>query len=142
MFKERPITGWGPVTYQFKYAPFQYSKEKTIISTNTGDLGNAHSEYIGPLAEQGIIGSLLFILLAVAVIYTAIKVYKKSSSDAVRNLSMLSLLGLVTYYIHGLMNNFLDTDKLSVPFWGFIAIIVALDITHVSTEQESERLEV
>jgi hypothetical protein len=38
------------------------------------------------------------------------------------------LLGLMTYYIHGIMNNFLDTDKLSVPFWGFTAIIVAIDI--------------
>lgn len=141
MFKERPITGWGPGTYQFKYAPFQHSKEKTIISTNTGDLGNAHSEYIGPLAEQGAVGSLLFILLAAAVIYTAIKVYRKSDSIAVKNLSLLSLLGLVTYYIHGCLNNFLDTDKLSVPFWGFIAIIVALDVTYVSKEKEPLQIE-
>ena len=142
MFKERPITGWGPGTYQFKYAPFQYSKEKTIISTNTGDLGNAHSEYIGPLAEQGVLGMLSFVLLAVAVIYTAVKVYKRSNSTTVKNLSLLSLLGLVTYYIHSLLNNFLDTDKLSVPFWSFIAIIVALDITHVSKEVETGKSEV
>ena len=29
-----------------------------------------------------------------------------------------------------MMNNFLDTDKASVPFWGFIAILVALDVYH------------
>ena len=34
------------------------SQEKTIISTNAGDLGNAHSEYIGPLAESGLFGML------------------------------------------------------------------------------------
>jgi hypothetical protein len=39
-----------------------------------------------------------------------------------------ALVGLVTYYFHGFLNNFLDTDKLSVPFWGFTAMIVALDI--------------
>lgn len=138
MFKEKPITGWGPGTYQFKYAPFQYSKEETIISTNTGDMGNAHSEYIGPLAEQGVFGTLTFISLAIAVVYTAVKVYKRSNSSVVKNLSLLSLLGLVTYYIHSFLNNFLDTDKLSVPFWGFIAIIVALDITYVSRGTESE----
>jgi hypothetical protein len=38
------------------------------------------------------------------------------------------ILGLITYYIHGILNNFLDTDKASAPFWGYTAIIVALDI--------------
>ncbi len=51
MFKERPVFGFGPGTYQFLYAPYQRSKEKTIISTNFGDVGNAHSEYIGPMSE-------------------------------------------------------------------------------------------
>jgi hypothetical protein len=41
---------------------------------------------------------------------------------------LAALLGLVTYYVHGFLNNFLDTDKLSVPFWGFSAMIVAIDI--------------
>jgi hypothetical protein len=30
--------------------------------------------------------------------------------------------------VHGFLNNFLDTDKLSVPFWGFTAMIVAIDL--------------
>ena len=29
------------------------------------------------------------------------------------------------------MNDFLDTDKASVPFWGFIAILVALDLYYL-----------
>ena len=58
MFQERPIQGWGPGTYAFCYAPFQDSKDLTIISTNFGDGGNAHSEYLGPLAEQGLFGML------------------------------------------------------------------------------------
>ncbi|MBN2521546.1 MAG: O-antigen ligase family protein, partial [Bacteroidales bacterium] len=71
MFKEKPIVGWGPGTYMFKYAPYQFSYNRTIISTNTGDLGNAHSEYIGPLAESGVIGSITFILIVVYLIITA-----------------------------------------------------------------------
>jgi len=53
MFREKPIFGWGPGTYVFQYAPFQFSYDRTIISTNFGDLGNAHSEYLGPLSESG-----------------------------------------------------------------------------------------
>jgi hypothetical protein len=37
------------------------------------------------------------------------------------------LVGLITYYLHVTMNNFLDTDKASAGVWGFLAILVALD---------------
>ncbi len=137
MFNERPFFGWGPGTYQFEYAPFQQSKEKTIISTNEGDKGNAHSEYLGPLAESGLIGMLSVIAIVICVIYTALKVYKKAADKEVRLLTLLTLLGLITYYSHGLLNNFLDTDKASVPFWGFTAIIVALDIYNSKKNNET-----
>ena len=71
MFDERPWFGWGPGTYMFEYAPFQKWSEKTIISTNFGEGGNAHSEYIGPLAEQGIMGPIVFILIGALVIFRA-----------------------------------------------------------------------
>lgn len=138
MYHEKPLFGWGPGTYQFEYAPFQSSREKTIISTNLGDLGNAHSEYIGPLAEMGMPGLLLVLALMITVIYTGLKVYRLAPERQVRLLALTLTLGLITYYVHGVMNNFLDTDKASVPFWGFIAIIVALDVYHgKSREPES-----
>lgn len=130
MFEERPVLGWGPGTYQFIYAPFQRSKERTIISTNAGDLGNAHSEYIGPLSEQGVFGLVSIFWIGIVVIITGIRVYKNAVNREVRLYSLVSVLALVTYFIHGFLNNFLDTDKASVPFWGFIAMIVALDIFH------------
>jgi predicted tellurium resistance membrane protein TerC len=30
--------------------------------------------------------------------------------------------------VHGVMNNFLNTEKLALPFWGAIAVIVLADI--------------
>jgi putative inorganic carbon (hco3(-)) transporter len=128
MFGNRPVFGYGPGTYQFEYAPFQRAKEKTLISTNAGDKGNAHSEYIGPLAEQGLPGMLLMFLLVGYVIILAMRVYRRSRDPEIRMLSVALLLALLTYFIHGTMNNFLDTDKASVPVWGFIAAIAALDI--------------
>ncbi len=135
MFNERPFWGWGPGTYQFLYAPYQRSKEKTIISTNAGDMGNAHSEYIGPLAESGVFGMLTLIMVFVMIIITGLKVYKKSQNKEVKMFTMVSLLGLITYFMHGFLNNFLDSDKASVPVWGFMAIIVALDIYYSDADQ-------
>lgn len=140
MFNERPIFGWGPGTYQFIYAPFQRSKERTIISTNAGDLGNAHSEYIGPLSEQGIPGLLSVLSLIVVVMVTGIKVYRKAQNKEVKLFSLVTLLALVTYFVHGLLNNFLDTDKASVPFWGFFAAIVAMDLYHKDKTSVYENL--
>jgi putative inorganic carbon (hco3(-)) transporter len=128
MFKEKPIFGWGPGTYMFKYAPFQFSYERTIISTNSGDLGNAHSEYLGPLAESGILGTLTFLAIVLASIYYGMRVYRRTKVKSEKIIVLSVLLGLITYYVHGLMNNFLDTDKLSALFWGYTAIIVALDM--------------
>jgi O-antigen ligase len=135
MFHERPVVGWGPGTYQFIYAPFQNSKERTIISTNAGDKGNAHSEYIGPMAESGILGLLSFLLIAVMSIFYGLRVYQRAADREVRLLGLLLVLGLFTYFIHGFLNNFLDTDKASIPFWGFCAAILALDLYQARSEK-------
>ncbi len=141
MFEERPVFGWGPGTYMFNYAPFQLSSEKTIISTNSGDMGNAHSEYIGPLSESGILGSLTFLLIAIFAIYTGVKVYSKAKEKEIKIMSLVITLGLFTYLVHGFLNNFLDTDKVSSLFWGFIAMLVAMDVYHTKDNKEENTKE-
>lgn len=135
MFSERPLVGWGPGTYQFEYAPFQRANEKTIISTNLGDMGNAHSEYIGPLAESGIPGLLSVLFIMITVVYTGLNVYKKATDSQTRIIALSATLALITYFTHGVMNNFLNTDKASVPFWGLVSIITALDLYYKSSEK-------
>lgn len=138
MFEQKPFWGWGPGTYQFFYAPFQLSKEKTIISTNAGDMGNAHSEYIGPMAESGILGMLTVLGMVITVITVGIKLWIRLKDRELRMLVMGALLALVTYFVHGLLNNFLDSDKASIPVWAFMAIIVAIDLFHEPVKQLEE----
>ena len=133
LFNEHPQLGWGPGTYQFAYGPYQLNREKTIISTNEGDRGNAHSEYLGPLSESGWPGLLTVLILFSVIIYSGIRVYQQAVKPEVRILSLITLLGFISYFSHGVMNNFLDTDKASIPFWGFAAILVALDLYHKET---------
>jgi putative inorganic carbon (hco3(-)) transporter len=130
MFAERPVLGWGPGTYSFEYAPFQHAHEKTIISTNMGDMGNAHSEYIGPLAESGVLGAVTFIIIVLCVLSTGFRLYYSLQDNETKKLVLVILLGFTTYVVHGGLNNFLDTDKASVPFWGFIAMLTAIDVYH------------
>lgn len=129
MFGERPIFGWGPGTYMFRYAPYQISSEKTGISTDFGDRGNAHSEYIGPLAESGLFGSLSFMLIGFMSLLTGFRVYSKIADKRLKQITLGLLLGFITYLVHGTLNNFLDTDKASALFWGIAAVFVSLDLS-------------
>lgn len=138
MFKERPLLGCGPGTYQFLYASYQRSYQLSTISTNAGNLGNAHSEYIGPLTEQGIPGAACILSIFLLTFATGVRVYRTASDPVVARLALAFTLSLTTYYIHGIFNNFLDTDKLSVPFWAFTAAVVALD---VFSEKKGESIE-
>lgn len=128
LWSESPVVGTGPGTYQFLYGSHQRSYQLSTISTNSGNLGNAHSEYIGPLAEQGVPGAVLVAALFLATFATGVRVYRTAKDPATARMALAFTLALLTYYVHGVFNNFLDTDKLSVPFWAFTAAVVALDV--------------
>lgn len=133
LYEERPILGWGAGTYQFNYAPYQNYYEKTIISTNSGNMGNAHSEYLSMLAETGWPGLVIFLAMIAVVFTKAIKLYPNLEDAQEKWILMACILGLTTYFTHALLNNFLEMDKASVPIWAFIAIIVVLDDKHKNT---------
>ena len=137
MFVEKPFFGWGPGTYQFQYARFQLSSDRTIISSNMGDMGNAHSEYLGPLSESGFFGFLSFLILMVVTIIYAINMYYESNDSVIRTWLLAIIVALLSYAIHGLFNNFLDTDKASVAIWGVVAIIVGLDLLKDEKQSQS-----
>ena len=139
MFSDRPVFGYGPGTYAFEYAPYQQSKDKTIISTNAGDGGNAHSEYLGPLSEQGALGMVFMLGFIFVVCVAAVRVYKSNLPKESRMIGLTAFMGLITYYLHGILNNFLDTDKASALFWGLSVIILILDnkVRDLGTEKIS-----
>ncbi len=130
MFEQRPVFGYGPGTYAFEYAPFQEPENLTIISTNFGDMGNAHSEYLGALSEMGVMGLLSFLSIVVAIFYVAVTLYYKLNKNDRKNrvLVMGMIMALTTYFVHAFLNNFLDTDKAAVPIWGMCAIMIAMGL--------------
>ncbi|MEY3010690.1 MAG: hypothetical protein RLZZ314_1332, partial [Bacteroidota bacterium] len=57
-----------------------------------------------------------------------------------RRLAMGLFLGLMTYFVHGVLNNYLDTDKASAPFWGFLALLVVMDLQAQNTGKSHEEI--
>lgn len=136
MYKERKWTGFGPGTYERSYGVYQVSQQMTRISTTDGDRGDAHSEYLTALSEQGLTGLLIHLALLATVFGTAMKVAYQASNPMVRKIAAGLLLGFLTYLIHGAVNSFLDLDKAAALIWGMTAVIVGLDLYHSGHREE------
>jgi len=81
---------------------------------------------------------LSLLLVIVCVVYYSVTLYPRIKNREHRLIMVNLFLGLVTYLIHGLLNNFLDTDKASAPFWGFIAAIIAIEVYHLKENSEDK----
>lgn len=127
MYQDKPVFGFGPGTYMFQYAPYQLSYQKTVISTNFGTLGHAHSEFLGPLAEGGLISMLSWLLIFIYACIRALWLSYYAKSREIKALAMALLLGFLTYFVHGFLNSYFDYDKIAVPFWATLSILVVLD---------------
>jgi len=128
MAGEKPFTGFGPGTYQFKYIPYQNPKlmnRLTVknywhIPENSG--GTAHSEYVLALSEMGIFGLASLLLLIGRWFWIA---FEKNRIDSHRKNILIAFAVISTYLFHGAFNNFLNTDKFAFLFWGFAAWLAA-----------------
>ncbi len=128
MFQEKPLTGFGPGTYQFTYDRFQTKEYMTRISTHNGDKGNAHSEYFSYLSESGVIGLIVFTCIVFYSLYLGMRLLYGNISQEHKIIVTAALLGLVTFYIHGLFNTFSDYEKMSVLYLGSLGILVQMDL--------------
>lgn len=128
MFLEKPFLGFGPGTYMFTYSPYQRAHEMTSISTTHGNMGSMHSEYFGPLVESGVFGLLIILCLFLTYIAVLMRVYYKPVTAEIKMFSLAILLAMLSYFFHGLLNNFLDQDKIAVIFWAMMGMAVALDL--------------
>lgn len=126
MFQAKPWTGFGPGTYAFEYAPFQKPENKTIISTNFANGGNAHSEFLLALSEMGIFGLLTFVAFVASIFYTCITLYYRIKDREIRIITLALILAEATYFIHSFINNFLDQDKIAMPVYAGLAMFLAI----------------
>jgi putative inorganic carbon (HCO3(-)) transporter len=134
MSEERPILGFGPGTYQFEYGRFQLGTEMTRISTFRGNRGHAHSEFFNALSETGFPGMILVIVIMFTVIHYGLRVVYRSKNKTDRIIALSAILGLITFYVHGFFNAFMDSDKMVSLIYGSIALLVVMDL-----QQKKER---
>lgn len=135
MFSDKPMTGYGPGTYQFNFITHQKPEDKTPISVNRasdnfsqGIGGTAHSQYFLYAAESGIIAVIGFIACILLTIKEAFNLYYNSTDEKEKLYIKALLGGYITFVFHSFFNNFLDIDKSASLFFLFSAGIIFLAI--------------
>ena len=132
MFTSKPVLGYGPGTYQFQYFPFQRDEDMTYISVTSpflnkqGRGGSAHSEYLLLLSESGVFS---FVLWLVFLGWVAISTKKRLGTDGLvesNKKQVAVFLGLFTYVIHALFNNFMNVAVFGIAFWILVFVLIHL----------------
>jgi O-antigen ligase len=135
MFQERPHSGFGPGTYQFTYIPYQERSLQNRLTVRNpdhppeGSGGTAHSELLLQLSENGWPSTLFFLLLLGSWFLLGIRRFDRQPAW-----TGPLLLGLVTYFFHMQVNNFLNQPAFAFLFWSFGAMI-----TEGHEKQDTER---
>jgi len=133
MASDRPVTGFGPGTFMFEYFDYQRPETMTRISVtapiearslhNYGRGGGAHSEYFQALAETGWTGLILWLVF---VFVALLSVFRQPISPQ----HIFFGLALISFLLHGLVNNFLHGARMALVFWGIVAVI-SIPKTHL-----------
>ena len=137
MFREKPLTGFGPGTYQFAYIHYQEpALENRLTVTDPwnvpeGSGGTAHSEYLLAMSEMGVWGLLGWLVIIGRWVFLAFNTKKHHPR---RMEIVVAFAALSTYLLHAFFNNFLTTDKFAFLFWGTAAWMIANN--HAKNEQE------
>ena len=72
------------------------------------------------------------------IISTALRVIYQTKNNDIKNICMVVFLGLITFFIHGVFNGFIETDKMAMPVFVSIAAIVSLDLAYRKANKEND----
>jgi O-antigen ligase len=125
MANEDIYTGFGGGSFYHNYKFYTLNRFQTYVSDNPEQSG-VHNYYLMLLAEQGLIGMLIFILLNFATLLYGEKLYHQLSSPALKNIAMACMLSQIVIFAFLLMNDMVETDKVGSFFFFNMAILAAL----------------
>jgi O-antigen ligase len=136
MYQERPFIGYGPNNFPSSYKPYGVLYFKTWVSDNPLNL-SCHNYFWLLLAEQGVIGCLLFVFFVGFALYYAQLVYHTSADKFTKNLALAigSSLGILIVILF--FNDLIETSKIGSIFFILIAILCKLNSWTTESEKRS-----
>lgn len=126
MIVERPILGFGPNTFAQEYSAYQSSLTRTKISVEMGEVGGAHSEYLTAASEMGLPGLIFLLGIYVHSAIIGMRGFLKAPTREKKAQYALLTFPLLTYYLHGFINNFMDHGHMAALVylhWGLLMLL-------------------
>ncbi len=123
MIKAKPVFGVGYGVYKFLYQKYRNPFFSTPISNM---FAGPHNDYLQYFSEAGIFGITTWLLFLFLLYKEALKVYKAITNEFIKNILFGCLGGVLTYNVHAFFNGFLIFDKVAVPFWICIGLILSI----------------
>lgn len=127
MIKAHPITGTGTNTFYPEYKRYTVTAFKTYLSENP-EHSTTHNYFLLLLAEQGIVGFLLFSSIYVFLLVRAHTIYHLSNNTTLKRLTLAVYFSLIVFLVHLMLGDMVESDKTGSIFLLCIALIVKLDI--------------
>jgi len=136
MAADRPLTGFGPGTFEREYGAYQRDRDRTRWTTHRGDLGDAHSEFLGRLAEEGAVGALLEALLLVTVVLTGLRTVRSSGNAEIRAVAAAWTGAVVGLAVASLSVS--DLPGTGLAPWLAAAVLMRLDVAARGPDPHTE----
>jgi len=124
MVAANPMTGTGPATFYPEYKRYTVSGFRTYVSDNP-ERSTTHNYFLLQLAEQGVLGFLLFCTLLAVAVLTAEHLYHASTAQPeVRRIVLAVTLSLVIIVFHLFLNELVEVDKIGAVFFVCLAMLI------------------
>lgn len=127
MTADRPVTGFGPSTFYPEYKRYTVGSFRTYVSDNP-EKSTTHNYFLLIMAEQGIPGLVLFVILVTALMVLPEKLYYQTRNQQYRYVILAAGMSLVIVIFHFLLNELIELDKVGSYFFISIALLIRADI--------------
>lgn len=121
LVRDYPMIGVGLGNWQFVYPLYD---QGDAITTNVAPQ-RPHNDPLWILAETGLVGLILYVLLLATVLERVVHHWKSGSENAPLLVAMS--LGVLAYLVHSLFSFPLERIASTAVFWLFIGSVAALD---------------
>ena len=123
MVKEKPLMGFGPATFYNNYSSYTVTSYTTYVSDNPEKSG-IHNNYLMVAVEQGLIGLLIMLLVAILPLLYAERTYHLLTEAYEKSLVMAAAMSYFVINVTILINDMLEADKVGPIYFLSAAIIL------------------
>lgn len=134
MIKAHPVLGTGTNTFYPEYKRYTVTAFKTYLSDNP-EHSTTHNYFLLLMAEQGLVGCLLFMAIYVFLLVKAHRIFHTSTNKNLRRLTLATYFSLIVFLVHLMLGDMVESDKTGSIFLFCIALIIKLDIWNTEDQK-------